>query len=54
MTETARTEEKPEHGHKGRSIIIKLVAAVAVVAALLVAGSLFDERWQRGFPGRRA
>jgi uncharacterized membrane protein YdjX (TVP38/TMEM64 family) len=42
MTATAKTEEKPERGHKGRSIIIKLVAAVAVVAALLAVGSLFD------------
>ena len=42
MTDRAETGEKPERVHKGRSVIVKLVAAVAVVAALLVAGSLFD------------
>jgi uncharacterized membrane protein YdjX (TVP38/TMEM64 family) len=42
MTEKGEIQKKPERAQKGRSIIIKLVAAVAVVAALLVAGSLFD------------
>jgi len=42
MTETAERNEKPKGVRRGRSIIIKLVAAAAVVAALLAAGSLFD------------
>jgi len=41
MTDISKSQEKPAGAHKGR-FIIKLVAAVAVVAALLAAGSLFD------------
>ena len=42
MTQRIETVETQERVHRGKSIIIKLVAAVAAVAALLVAGSLFD------------